>query len=89
MTILEVYKQHGVMPHKFTVEGIEFEHSTMEHSNGLWYAYVWEMQGKKRKIHSCEIALTEQAAIEKLVTINSYQQENHQLQEQKRQPSKT
>lgn len=76
MNVKEIYNTTGVLPHCFILtNGDKFETTTMQHSDGIWYAYIYQMKGLMRE-HLCAFATgaTEKEAIEKLIEDNSQPQ---------------
>lgn len=72
MTVLEIYEQHGALPNSFVIEGQRFETTTMQHSDGVWYAYIYEMKGTRRvHLYSFTTGKTEKEAIENLLKENT------------------
>lgn len=76
MNLKQCYSQFGCLPNSFVLEnGIRFEHTTMQHSDGTWYAYVYQMKGLLREhLYSFAIGSTEDEAIENLIIKNSIKQ---------------
>lgn len=72
MSIREVYQKFDVLPHSFVLsDGTRFETTTMQHSNGLWYAYIYQMKGTIREhLYTFAKGITEKDAIENLVNEN-------------------
>jgi hypothetical protein len=73
MTVIDIYNQFAVLPNSFTIDGVIYEHTTMDKSDGTWYAY--KMNGKLRTIHSCAVGRTEEEAISNLVKQNTSEQQ--------------
>lgn len=75
MSILDCYRQFNQVPKRFTIDGTNYEYSTMQKSDGVWYAYIWEMDGKRRNLYSHATGDTEEEATQNLVLMNSNPQE--------------
>jgi hypothetical protein len=61
-------KEFDALPNSFVLEdGTRFESTTMLHSDGVWYAYLYQMKGTIREHLFCyRTGSTESEAIENL-----------------------
>ena len=71
MSIREIYEQFNVIPKSFQIDGGKYEHATMQHSDGQWFAYIYKMRGNIRELHSHATSDTEEGAIHNLVLMNT------------------
>lgn len=73
MNILEVYQKFDMIPYSFVLsDGTRFETTTMQHSDGVWYAYIYQMKGTIREhLYTFATGPTEKEAVKNLVNLNS------------------
>lgn len=72
MTVKQIYQEFDVLPHSFIIGELRYETTTMQHSDGVWYAYIYEMKGIRRAhLYSYSTGQTEKEAIENLLKENT------------------
>jgi len=72
MNLKHIYEQFKILPKSFVMtDGVRYEHTTMQHSDGTWYAYIYEMKGLLREhLYSSATGSSEDEAIENLILMN-------------------